>query len=172
MKKIFLLSLLSVLFLSAFSQNFNSNNTTNVEILEKIHIITSMDDEEGVLAMERGWWIFFYKNVKTTKLPNGTIQLNCSGWGWKVCLPYLYSSSGNISSILDEILEELITESNEQIARGEFHGTISKKIAIPGTIPGERELFLLFLMNWKNDPEKPYNGEAEIIISKTNKLGF
>ncbi|MCL1850798.1 MAG: hypothetical protein FWF70_05280 [Bacteroidetes bacterium] len=172
MKKIFLLSLLSVLLLSAFSQTSNEKP----EIIAKINISTSMTDEEGAQSIERGIWIFFYKYVTTTYLPGGGIKITCSGWGLKFCIPHARDlQNGFLTAnpeLIDQIFEELITESNELIAQGKFEGSISKKVLISSSYESEKDYYLLFLMNWKTDPEKPYNGQAEIIISKTNKLGF
>jgi hypothetical protein len=173
MKKIFLLSLLSVLFLSAFSQKQGKT-----EILAKINITSSMTDEEGTQGMGRGWWIFFYRFVTTTHYPDGSVIVQCSGWGRKCCIPKFERLPNGLEGLFrspdafDPIFEELVTESNEKIAAGEYSGTVSKTILIPENQMGGKDLYLFFLMKWENDPLKPYNGKAEIIISKTYNLGL
>jgi len=174
MKKIFLLSLLSVLLLSAFSQSHGSNS----EILSKIYFSASMDDDEATQAFERGIWILFYRTVITEVLPDGGIRVTCNGWGLRTCLPHKKNLQRAFSQLsigvdqIEQILEELIKESNDLVNRGEYRGSISKKIAVSNSQVGGRDYYLLFLMNWNNDPKKPYNGEAEIIISKTTNFGL
>ena len=173
MKKIFLLSLLSVLLLSAFSQKPGGSP----EILAKINITAYMDDDEGYQAMGRGIWLFFYKKVTTTRLPNWGFMIECTGWGLKMCVPrftdvIFLEELENYSETIDKIFEELIIESSQQSSRGVNQGSISKKISLLGDRTSEKELYLFFQMNWSNELEKPYNSQAEIIISKTNNLGF
>ena len=178
MKKIFLLSLLSVLFLSAFCQV----SVGNAEVITKITIVKHIDDAEIVADgvphgsdIEYGWWIFFYRTVTTQKLPDGTYILTCSGIGWRICFIRLRDrgeSVDAVTEVMDTTCENLITESDAQIARGVFKGSVTRKIAYRDPAAGNKESYLLFQMNWDNDPEKPYNGKAEITISKTDNFGL
>jgi hypothetical protein len=167
MKKIFLLSLLSVFFLTAFSQ-ISGENT---EILTKISINRSADAAEIEQGGERfpwfPWWWPFYRWVRTEPYPGG-IRVTCEGIGFMWCFPqsgYLVFR-GISNEVVENTIEEMISDIGEQAENGESIGTITKKIA---TADGQS--FLLFLMNWENDPKNNYNGRAEIIISKTNDFG-
>jgi hypothetical protein len=174
MKKIFLLSLLSVLFLSAFSQIIETP-----KILSKINITRiSGDDEEGI-SQNRGWWIFFYKKVTTQYNPNGSITLICTGWGWKVCIanfnvmPNLMEwaqRGGFDNQIIENTLPSVFEESDSRAENGEYSGNISKKLALRNA--NNESVYLLFSMNWEYDRKNPRDGKAEIIISTTNHLGF
>ena len=73
--------------------------------------------------------------------------------------------------MLENSCEELIQESEDKIMNGEYSGVISQKIAFPDPNNG-RPFFILIQIRWNNDPRHPYNGEAEITISKTSNLGF
>jgi len=57
-------------------------------------------------------------------------------------------------------------------AAGEYTGSTTKKIAFSDPEANNGVSYLLFQMNWNYCPENPYNGTAEIIISKTNKFGL
>jgi len=166
MKKIFLLSLLSILLLSAFSQEKGSNT----EILTKINIIKNVPDEE-IHGMSNSplYFLFFYNEVKTEILPDGTYAIYCIGIGKLFC--FLKRDILQVRGISSETVEntctKLIEECDEKIANGEYRGSISKKISISGF-----QSIFLFQMNWNHDPQKPYNGEEEIIISKTENFGL
>jgi len=184
MKKIFLLSLLSVFFLSAFCQI-----SSDIEVLTKINITRSADVPAARLASEShetvlddfdlGWpnWWFLYKTVKTEKLPNGTWLITCLGNGWKACMPSLriifqMIFRGADQSLMESTCENLVMESEELAATGTYKGSITKKVAFPDSEANSRESYLLFQMNWNYCPENPYNGTAEIIISRTNRFGL
>ncbi|MCL2289462.1 MAG: hypothetical protein FWC34_01975 [Bacteroidetes bacterium] len=183
MKKIFLLSLLSVFFLSAFCQ-FSSNNT---EVLAKIDVTRTINAFEYLEMNEVGespelgypsWW-FLYKTVKTEPKPGGGgFTLICNGKGWKLCFPnfkILWQTiwiRGIAQETIERTCENLVTESEELAANGVYVGSTTKKIAFFDPEAGNREAYLLFQMNWNYNPENPYNGTAEIIISKTNKFGL
>jgi len=174
MKKIFLLSLLSVLLLSAFSQT----KPVNPEIITKISITKSTENGElQYIPPDHGWWIFFWREVVTIPMPNGGIVITCTGFGLKICIAHLrdvpaLSTWCNTRGIdvapIENTYNSLYDECDERIANGEFRGSITKKIACPGM----RETYLLFQMDWENDPVNPRNGQAEITISQTNSLGF
>jgi len=175
MKKIFLLTLLSVFFLSAFSQI----TTGDAEILGKISITKYINDNEIEQQPEQGWWFLFYKTV-TTEITSDGVSIYCSGWGWKICSPKLKGWFSSIISLfrgvsidlVEQTCENIFTESENRIANGEFNGSITKKIAFSDPQSGTRESYILFQMYWNHDPNKPYNGTAEIIISKTNHFGL
>ena len=183
MKKIFLLTLLSVFFLSAFSQTPNG-----VEILAKISIDRSAEIGEfeagelqvGIIGddpqMVPGWpwWWPFYREVIVDGGP-GWMTISCTGRGWKLCIPSisdLIKILKNNREIQPEVVsttvESLFLESEELVFNGENSGSISKKIAIPG----DKTNYFLFQMNWNYDPKNIYTGQAEIIISQTEKFGF
>jgi len=183
MKKIFLLSLLSVLFLSAFCQV----SAGSTEVLTKINITRSIDIEEmneigfGNEQIEPIWW-FFYRNIVVEPSPDGGITIQCNGFGWKICmLPLknifrLIFKRGLVSEAMTETMEStcqnLVEDSDEQAANGVYRGTITKKIAFSDPEINGRNSYLLFQMNWDYDPQSPSNGTAEIIISKTNNFGL
>jgi len=179
LKKIFLLTLLSVFFLSAFSQTFG-----NTEVLATISINKSAEPGSGIDIstpdddIQLAWpsWWFLYRVVET-QVGNGYVTVTCYGGGFKLCMIKWKDIWKNLfrgyeiqvqAEVLDATCDELVTNSEELIANGVYNGSLSKKIAIPD----DRTNYILFQMNWKNDPENPYNGQAEIIISKTDKLGF
>jgi hypothetical protein len=174
MKKILLLSLLSVLFLSAFSQIIE-----NPVILSKIDITrVSGDDDEGI-SQNRGWWIFFYKKVTTQYKPNGSIILTCTGWGLKLCIPtyhvmqnlWEWAQRGGIDSqLIENTLQSILEESDSRAEKGEYNGNISRKLALRNA--NNAVVYLMFSMNWEYDEKSPRDGKAEIIISTTNNLGF
>jgi len=177
LKKIFLLTLLSVFFLSAFSQTFGS-----AEVLATININKSADPGAGFeintpdegIQMWPYWW-FLYRVVQTEVGP-GYATVTCIGGGFKLCMARLsdlwnklrYNDIQIQEEVLEATCEDLTTNSEELIANGVYNGSLSKKIAIPN----DRTNYILFKMNWRNDPNNPYNGQAEIIISKTDRLGF
>ena len=69
---------------------------------------------------------------------------------------------------METTYQNLVTTSEEQAANGVYRGSVTKKIAMSGV----KNDYFLFQMNWDYDPENPYNGQAEIIISKTNNFGI
>ena len=170
MKKIFLLSLLGVFFLSAFCQL--SDGTT--EILTKISITKQIDDSElPPDFMPYSWNLYSY--VIYDPFGGG---VNCFGWGGRLCIPRfdkLYNSLYYRGMPTDAIVktgETLVEESDALVAKGEYKGSLTKKIAYPDPQFGGKQSFILLQMNWDNDPKKPYNGKAEIIISKTDNFGL
>jgi len=185
MKKIFLLTLLSVFLLSVFSQTLPSNP----EVIAKINITKYADPDDEILQSSNqgqglgpghGWWIFFWKEVKTFPMPNGGVLLICSGFGWKLCivkfsefevLTNWCATRGIDSEFVEKTYQGIIEESDEKAANGEYIGSITKKIAFPA-IQGSKETYLLFQMNWEYEPTNLRNGKAEITISTTNNLGF
>jgi len=181
MKKIFLLSLLSAFFLSAFCQTTLSLRSAetpvvnSTEILAKINIIKQINDDD-IPDIQKGIWIFLWREVKIDRTPDGGYQITCSGWGFKTCIirfKDIINRRDIPSEIMENAYENLIEESERQIARGTNQGSISKKIAlVDPTNDRVIDSYLIFQMNWSHDPKKPYNGKAEIIISKTNNLGF
>jgi hypothetical protein len=174
MKKIFLLTLLSVFLLSAFSQN--TAGTT--EIISQVTLNKYIDDDEVELA-QGGLWgffrMFFYKNVTTIVKPDGSVQVNCSGWGFKWCRPVYRGMLPDIAGVDAEVMastcEKTIDDYDQQVANGVPVGSVSKKMAFSDPRSG-RAAYLIFQVNWNHDPQKPYNGRAEITILKTNDLGF
>jgi len=188
MKKIFLLSLLSVFFLSAFCQITGTTEFKN-EIISKINIIRSADeandDDYRIFESYGGqgpdlapswprWW-FLYKVVRSYPTPDGYI-VECFGNGWRFCMRPFKDIFASFRGLPQEIpieameatYQNLIADSEEQAANGVYKGSITKKIASTNAQIG----YLLFQMNWDYDPENPYNGKAEIIISKTNNFGI
>ena len=177
MKKIFLLSLLSVFFLSAFSQVAIGD----AEIITKININRSSPElgqssYEGNLGGETGWWIFFWNTVISSSTPEGGVSLQCSGWGWKFCTPKFDRMNcpvqGVSSEAVEKTCENIVTESDELAAHGEYKGSITKKVAYNDPQANGRVAYLIYQMNWDYDPSNPRNGKAEIIISKTKNLGI
>jgi len=172
MKKIFLLTLLSVFFLSAFSQY-----TTAPEVLNKITITKNIAPSEfGGGDINYGFWFLFYKIVYVEPCGEG-VCIYCSGWGGKFCLPKLKPfMNNNIRGIetseVAQTCENLIEESDNRIVNGELSGTLSRKIAFNDPLNNGRTSYLLFQIKWEHDPRHPYNGTAEITISKTNNLGL
>jgi len=176
MKKIFLLTLLSVFFLSAFSQT----STNGTEILTKIQISQFIDDDEiGDPLLGPGWWWKpFYKIVQKIPRPGGGVTVICEGRGWKLCwarrgvtndMPVVRGLS---SEVIEDTHEKLITEYEERFANKEHSGSITKKIAFSDPLTNGRTSYLILQIKWDNDPKKPCNGKAEITISKTNDLGI
>jgi len=185
MKKLFLLSLLSVLFLSAFCQ-LTSRETT--EIIAKVNILRSADfsddsratfqssgpivieDElEADLQLWPRWW-FLYKRVYTFPIAGGYI-IKCEGHGFRLCWlrPWvltqnLDNSRGADVEAIEGTYSNFIAESENLAADGMYYGSITKKVAIA-------DQYYLFQMNWDYDKNNPYNGRAEITISKTTTLG-
>jgi len=180
MKKLFLLSLLSVLFLSAFSQITPSKP----EILERIEIFGSADDDSGDAEVgidQRGFWILFYKNVKTIYLPGWGVSVTCTGWGWKACIaafPNLWGlwhyiqQTGLDAGIVENMYNSLYEECASRAGEGDYQGSVTKKLAFLDARQGYKESYLLFTMNWDIEQNNPQNCKAEIIISTTNSLGF
>jgi len=173
MKKIFLLTLLSVFFLSAFSQN----STNGTEILTKISVNKFIADEEmedPLLAP--WWWIFwkpFYQTVTEEYTLNGVI-LTCEGRGWKLCRAkrILNMPRGISPELVESTYGKINEEYEDRVIAGEHRGSITKKIAFPDPLANGKTSYILFMMNWDNDPIRHYNGKAEITISKTNDLGL
>ena len=172
MKKIFLLSLLSILLLSTFSQI--SGNSP--EILANINI--TMIDDVNDNADERGpffpWEMFLYRYILTEYYAGGW-YIVCSGFGPYVCfsLP-LESLNFNIRGVAMETIEntyqEMIETIKQQVANREYQGSITRKCAYPDPERGHLTSYILFQMHWDNDPKNPRNGKAKITISKTNDL--
>jgi hypothetical protein len=174
MKKIFLLTLLSVFLLSAFSQV----SVGYTEPIYKVSFNKSIEDEE-IQRLPYYWGFlraFLYKYVNVVFLPNGDVQVTCSGWGLKMCAPIyrgmLPEVMGVEPQVIENTCEDMITDYDEQVVNGVPVGTTTKKIAFADPQSGGRTAYLLFQLNWNHDPQKPYNGRAEITISKTNDLGF
>jgi len=167
MKKIFLLLLLNVLFLSAFSQ-FSPGNT---EIITTLNISKQISDDEIALRpfSPWGWNYLYYREVTTEPTPDGNFSMKCTGWGAQPCLPNFYYAPirGVAADVVEKTCSNLIEGSYECMANGEYKGSISTKLAMP-----DNQSIILFTIHWDNDPQKPYNGKAEIIISKIEKLGF
>ena len=175
MKKIFLLSLISVLFLSAFSQ-IASNDS---EILAQISITTSADaDDEADIELFPWWprWWFLYKEVYTEVIP-GSASIRCEGYGWKMCILKLSAIlkrdiSGIEMETLESLYQKMIETRNEMAEMGENSGELTRKIAYSDPERNGATSYILIQMNWINKPENPRSGKAEILISKTNRLGF
>jgi hypothetical protein len=172
LKKIFLLSLLSVLLLSAFSQN-----SGGTELLQKISLskyINPAEFKDETLEL-RGIYGFFYREV-TTQPTSGGVIVTCTGWGWKTCFParvenFFRQVQGMDMQMVANSCEELVLTSEEQILRGEYSGVASQKIAFVDPQTG-RPFYILIQIRWNHDPLHLYNGEAEITISKSNNLGL
>ena len=192
LKKIFLLTLFSVFFLSAFSQFSNST-----EILARIYIERSADpnvtivDDRGLLDISvtgieiddyddplyepgAGWSSTRFRVVNVVEC-NGCYTLTCWGEGRKKCklrwidmVKIVVVVRGLSEEAAETALSDVFTDSDEQVANGVYQGSVSKKLAIPG----DKTNFIFFQMNWNYDPTNAHNGQAEIIISKTDNLGF
>ena len=174
MKKLFLLTLLSVFFLSAFCQN----STNGTEILTKISVNKFIADEEmDDPQLGPSWWWFwkpFYQYVTTIQTPNG-VMVSCEGRGWKLCRSNKLLNSairGLDSELVESTYERINEEYEDRVIAGEHRGSITKKIAFSDPLANGRTSYLLFQISWNNDPEKHYNGKAEITVSKTNDLGI
>jgi len=187
MKKIFLLTLLSVFFLSAFCQT----TISNTEVLTKISIIRSEKDipldtrdirqANEFIELPEGydagfswpsWWPL-YKTVTVQPLPGGGYKMICTGNGWKLCFPPLrylinWPHRGVAPETMETVCTGLVAESEEQVARGVYTGSLTKKLAAPNLKDG----YFLFKMDWNYDPQNPRNGQAEITISITNDFGL
>ena len=177
MKKIFLLSLLSVFFLSAFSQIVSGD----AEIISKINIIRSSDGSEitselGNQSHELGFWIFFWNSVTTIYSDDGSVTVLCSGWGMRICAPRLKghssSSRGISSEAMEQTCEDIVADSDARASQGEYKGSLTRKTAFNDPLANGRIAYLIYQMNWDYDPRNPRNGKAEIIISKTYNLGI
>ena len=170
MKKIFLLSLLSVLFLSAFCQ-FSDGRT---EIITKINITKYIDDSEISEDSQISFMPLRYNYV--IQDPIGTIL--CYGRGWRLCFPRLdnicslLEYRGISTDVIEKTCENIVEESDALVVNGEYKGSLTKKIAFSNPQFGGKQSFILLQMNWDNDAKKPYNGKAEIIISQTNDFGL
>jgi len=170
MKKIFLLTLLSVFLLSAFSQN-----SVEPEIIDKITITKYIEPSEFEGGnIQYGFWFLFYKYVYSEPCGNG-VCVYCSGWGKKCCFPklklYLKPVRGFETNEIANTCENLIEASEQKIVNGELSGTLSQKIAFNDPLSNGKIAYLLIQIKWEHDPIHPYNGKAEIIISKTNNFG-
>jgi len=170
MKKIFLLSLLSVFFLSAFCQN--SNGAT--EVLAKINITKFIDDSELPSDFKPYRWNF-YRFIISDPMGPG---ISCTGYGRLLCLPMtdiknsLSSHRGMPTDAIEKTCENMFEESDALVANGGYKGSLTKKIAFTDAQSISRQSYILLQMNWDNDPKKPYNGKVEIIVSKTDNLGI
>ena len=167
MKKIFLLTLLNVFFLSAFCQRVASNT----EIITVITLEKYIPDDE-IEKANFPWQMlraFFYRDVRTVPSPDGGVVVYCSGWGFKTCMPSfdLLLFRGVSSETIENTCSILIQESETCVVNGTFKGTLSKKITAPTL-----QNYWLFTINWNYDPKNHYNGKAEIIISKTDDFGL
>jgi len=166
MKKIILLSLFSVFCLSAFCQL----SYGGTEILAKFNITKYIDEKEIPDDPYFLPWLFHYDRISTDFSGN----LICIGIGRMPCLVNIHTllHSNHFRDLPTDLIEasyENITEESDAlVAQGLFKGSLTKKIAIPETQSGGKQSFILLQMNWDYDPQKPYNGKAEIIISKTN----
>jgi hypothetical protein len=168
MKKIFLLSLLSVFLLSTFSQNYE----VKPEILTQIQIVKSADlddDDLGQELLPGGlWWWHLYKWV-TYEIHQWGFVVRCYGFGPLLCMQF--NLRGLINDLPEETSErtvqELISESGERALKGEYRGSSSKKI-----VPMDGKFYIFFQINWDYDPKNIRNGNAEIIISKIANFGL
>jgi hypothetical protein len=179
MKKIFLLSLLSVLFFSAFSQN--SGGST--EILAQINIIrsTAADDPAAVeddlsIQLSPGWpfWWFLYQRIYTEFYPGG-VMIRCEGIGWKLCYLHfrdLFNNRGIDPEQAEATCQNMVEESDQLVTHGVYQGSLTRKFALSNLEMNGRTNYIFYQLNWNYDPKQPRSGEAEIIISKTNNLGF
>ncbi|MDR2972792.1 MAG: hypothetical protein LBU83_12850 [Bacteroidales bacterium] len=169
MKKILLLTLLSAFFLSSFCQNIIGNP----EIIAKISIIRSADEDDEVSSNEPNLLPFFWGNVITIPYTDGLYIVLCSGFGPNFCLPPKKEINslfrGMDQRIVENTFENIYLESEEHVSNGEYRGSISKKIAI-SDLSGNRVSYILFQMDWNYEPQNPRNGKAEIIISKVNNF--
>jgi hypothetical protein len=173
MKKIFLLTLLSVFLLSAFSQNIASTT----EIIYQVSLKKFIEDEEIQRLPAWNWGflrMFFYKYVYTEKLPDGAVLVYCEGDGFKWCVPHYRGMMPEVVGVRPEVIEStcdnIVEDYDQQVVKGVPEGSISQKIAYLD--PRGNPAYLIFQVNWKHDPQKPYNGTAEITITKTNSLGL
>jgi len=166
MKKIFLFTLLSVLFSTTFCQT----STSGTEIITRITINKNIDEKE-FQDIERlsGFYWNLYKWVISDVLPGGQ-SVKCYGLGIASCFVF-FEVPINFRGISPEAAQStcnnLIQESDERVLNGEYRGSLTRKVEI-----SETQSFILYQINWNYDPEKPYNGNAEIIISKTDNFGF
>jgi hypothetical protein len=170
MKKIFLLTLLSVFFLSAFSQY-----SGETEVLSRVTITKSIDplEYEGG-EIQYGFWFLFYKYVYSEPCGDG-VCVYCSGWGRKCCFPKIKIKKpvrGVDTEVMEQTCENLMEESDQQIVNGELSGALSRKIAFNDPLNNGKISYLIFQIKWEHDPKYPYNGKAEITVSKTNNLGL
>jgi len=182
LKKIFLFTLISVFFLSAFSQVSNKTEILGIVNIDRSanpiggigHEIGGIIDEpdNGLFGFP-SWWLLY--RVVRTELGPGWMNVTCLGNGFRMCIPLLsevLSILKNIRGIEQEVVtssfQKILEESEELASTGTYQGSLTKKIAIEG----DKINFLLFQMNWNYDPKNPYNGQAEIIISKTDNFGF
>ena len=172
MKKTFLLTLIGVFFLSAFGQTVPASAT---ELIAKINVVKHVDDDE-ISKVAMGWWLFAWREVKVEPVPGG-LTITCIGRGWNLCMlrfadwKEVKKLSDAVIPVIHEAYVELITESDERMANGTRQGSHSKKVAFLDPQTNKQSYFIL-QMTWDNDPQKPYNGKAEISIYKTNNLGF
>ena len=173
MKKLFLLSLSSVLFFSVFCQESDNG----IEVITKISINKNIDDDEFQQEILKSPPIFptfkwiKYRMMLIDPMPTGT-NIFCAGFGSIRCLSMkeLFSLTiirGIEPEILHSFCNNLIEESEERTFNGEFRGSLTKKIAISNT-----QSYLIFQITWCNDPLKPYNGKTEIVISKIENFGL
>jgi len=172
MKKIILLSLLSVFFLSAFCQTTHGST----EIITKINITKSAVEDFGDSEIDQGFWILFWRTVTSFVDDDGGVWIYCCGWGWKICQPakehYSHNNRGLDAKMLETTCEDMIAESDERVINGEYNGSITKKIAYSDPSSNSRISYILFQMDWDYERGNPRNGRAEIIISRTSDFGL
>ena len=175
MKKFILLSLLNVLFFTAFSQK----SGIQPEILTTIDIIKSADANTDPLdnPYQVGWpFLFTYNNIYTDIDPTGKTYIYCMGVGPYVCFPSIKDIFIYIRGVATESIEtvchEIIQESNEQIGNGIFNGSITRKLAYMDAERTNLTSYILFQIHWDNQPENPLNGTARIMISKISDMGM
>jgi hypothetical protein len=166
MKKLFLLSILCVLFSTSFSQ-INGN----YEILTKISITKNADAYDEDEGGERlPYYPYFgYRQVMFVTYPSGYIAIECLGQGFLWCFGSLKTLSvrGLATEIIETTCSSLIEDSERVSLGGEFRGSLSRKIVIEGT-----PFYFLFQINWDYNPDNPRNGQAEITIYKIENLGM
>ena len=126
MKKIFLLSLLSVFFLSAFCQN--SDGAT--EIITKFNITKHIDDSEIPVRLPYPSFKFGYLIITMDYFG----RITCFGLGPTKCFTFsdIFNSRQYRDLPIDAIEktgEALVEESDELVAKGEYKGSLTKKIA-------------------------------------------
>jgi hypothetical protein len=73
--------------------------------------------------------------------------------------------------MLESSCEDLVKESENNILNGVFSGVASQKIAFLDPNTGKTS-YVFIQIRWDHDPLHPYNGEAEITISKSTNLGL
>jgi len=167
MKKNFLLTLLCVSFLTILCQT----SFGKTEVISKISINKFISDEEIEKIVYKPFEkLYRYRWIITDPHPWGGFSMDCLGFGPYVCLTLkdifsLFNFRGVAPESIQNTCNNLLEESEARTFSGEYKGTQTKKIAIPGT-----STFIICQMTWDYDPLKPYNGKAEIVISQTDEL--